>query len=125
MVRIASLLAVVILTVLSSPFHSDASAVGVPTVSVEPDEFCGNPKAYQGVRIVLRGVQFKKMIDARRATFGTKGQRDLIISALPTDQKFNPGDWYDVVVSSLGFGTIMNEFGSARFLPHAMFVGLP
>ncbi len=98
---------------------------GMPTVAMSGDEFCGNPYANQGARIVVRGLQFKKFIGNRVASFGTDGNHEIMVSNLPTDRTFSPGTWYDLVLVTLGVGSATNAYGAAISVPHAAFAGLP
>jgi hypothetical protein len=96
-----------------------------PVVSQEPDDFCGNPYQHTGQDIVLRGLQLRKAFDAGSATFGTRGNREILVSGLPTDRQYTPGEWYDFVVRSLGVSEGKNAYGGPVTTPHALFVGLP
>ena len=73
----------------------------------------------------LRGLQFKRSFGGNSATFGTEGNREILITGLPRDREFTRGGWYDVVVAPLGVAAGKTAYGGPVSTPHARFVGLP
>lgn len=109
---------------VSTPASAPARITG-PIVALDPDDFCGNPFQHKGQDVVLRGLQFRKALGQGSATFGTEGKREILISGLPTDRQYTPGEWYDFVVRPLGVSEGKNAYGGPVITPHALFVGLP
>jgi hypothetical protein len=93
--------------------------------SIEIEALCGNPLAYRGRSVALRGIKAKRTIGPGSATFGGEGTCEIIVSGLPADRSFSAGEWYDLLVLPIGTSRGTNAYGATVVVPKAIYLGLP